>query len=61
VLFDAKAIGVKPGVLEGVARSGPWGWFVGSLLLWIVVFPMYLAKRDTLKKEFAGTGTNAQR
>lgn len=24
----------------------PWKWVVGSLLLWIVVFPVYLVQRD---------------
>jgi len=24
----------------------PWKWVVGSLLLWIVVFPVYLFKRN---------------
>jgi hypothetical protein len=23
----------------------PWKWIVGSLLLWIVVFPLYLVQR----------------
>jgi cytochrome b561 len=27
--------------------SKTWHWVVGSLLLWIVVFPVYLAKRSS--------------
>jgi hypothetical protein len=25
--------------------KGPWQWMLASLLLWIVVFPIYLVKR----------------
>ena len=50
VLVDAKTIGVKKGQLKGLADLGPWGWFFVCLLLWIVGFPFYLAKRPELKK-----------
>ena len=30
---------------ESSFADRPWKWVVGSLLLWIVVFPVYLAKR----------------
>ncbi len=50
VLFDAKTIGVKKGQLEGVADMGPWGWFIVCLLLWIIGFPVYLAKRGEYKR-----------
>jgi len=50
VLVDAKTIGVKKGQISGVANLGPFGWFVVCLLLWIVGFPFYLAKRGELKK-----------
>jgi hypothetical protein len=49
VLFDANTIGVEKGQLEGVADMGPWGWFFACLLLWIIGFPLYLAKRPELK------------
>ena len=32
-----------------IARS-PKAWVAGTLLLWIVVFPLYLAKRDSHPK-----------
>lgn len=48
VLVDTKAIGVKKGQLKGVADLGPWGWFFVCLLLWIIGFPFYLAKRGEL-------------
>ena len=50
VLVDAKTIGVKKGQIKGLADLGPGGWFVVCLLLWIVGFPMYLAKRGEYKK-----------
>ena len=36
--FDAKSIGAER----------PFLYFVGSLLLWIVVFPMYVASRRAI-------------
>ena len=50
VLVDAKTIGVKKGQIKGVANMGPGGWFFVCLLLWIVGFPFYLAKRGEFKK-----------
>lgn len=50
VLFDAKKIGAKKGLVTGIANLGPWGWFFACLLLWIVGFPLYLAKRSSLKE-----------
>jgi hypothetical protein len=50
VLVDAKTIGVKKGQISGVANMGPGGWFFVCLLLWIVGFPFYLAKRGEFKK-----------
>jgi hypothetical protein len=37
VLFDARKLRFK--------ETGPSTWFVGCLLLWIIVFPWYLIKR----------------
>jgi hypothetical protein len=50
VLVDAKTIGVKKGQITGVANMGPFRWFIVCLLLWIVGFPFYLAKRGEFKK-----------
>jgi hypothetical protein len=50
VYSDARSIGVKKGQLKGFADLGPAGWFIATLLLWIVAFPLYLAKRGTLKR-----------
>lgn len=50
VYFDAKSIGVKKGQIEGIANMGPVGWFFVCLLLWIIGFPVYLAKRGEFKR-----------
>ncbi len=50
VLIDAFQIGVRRNQLKGLARSGPLGWALGCLLLWIIVFPLYLVKRNEFKR-----------
>lgn len=50
VFFDARAIGVKKGLVKGVVDMGPWGWFFVALFLWIIGFPAYLAMRGKYKK-----------
>ena len=50
VLIDAKTIGVKKGQIDGMGTMGPWSWFVACLLLWIIGFPFYLAKRGEFKR-----------
>lgn len=60
VLIDAKSIGVKKGQITGVANLGPWGWFFVCLLLWIVGFPFYLAKRGEYKRINSNSNTLQQ-
>lgn len=50
VFIDAKNIGVKKGLVTGMADMGPVMWLVGCLLLWIVAFPLYLIKRPDFIK-----------
>ncbi len=50
VLVDANSIGVKKGQLKGFVGMGPVGWFIACLLAWIIGFPLYLIKRDELKR-----------
>lgn len=50
VLIDARRIGVQKGQIRGIANMGPVGWFFVCLLLWIIGFPMYLAKRPEYKR-----------
>ena len=42
VLLDAQNIGVRKGQVKGLADKNPIGWFVGCLLLWVVIFPFNL-------------------
>ena len=50
VVADAKTIGVRKGQMKGFTDMGPWGWFIACLLLWIIGFPIYLAKRNEYKR-----------
>jgi hypothetical protein len=50
VYFDARSLGAKKGVLKGFFDMGPGGWFWVCLLLWIIGFPAYLAKRGAYKR-----------
>jgi len=50
VLIDSKIIGVNKGQVTGLLNLGPWGWFLCSLLLWIIGFPCYLIKRREYKR-----------
>ena len=50
VLFDAKTLGVKKGQTKGFIDMGPWGWFISCLLVWIIAFPIYIAKRGEFKR-----------
>ncbi|WP_036221231.1 FxLYD domain-containing protein [Mesoaciditoga lauensis] len=50
VLVDAKTIGVRKGLVKGFFDIGPWGWFFSCLLIWIIAFPIYIAKRGEFKR-----------
>lgn len=50
VVADAKTIGIQKGQIKGFTDLGPWGWFFACLLLWIIAFPVYLAKRSEYKR-----------
>ena len=60
VLIDAKTIGVKKGQIQGMGNLGPWGWFFVCLLLWIIGFPFYLAKRSEFKRINSGLSQDSQ-
>ena len=49
VAVDAAGIGARKGLVDGMADMGPAGWFFSVLLLWLVAFPLYLAKRGEIK------------
>ena len=50
VFIDARSIGVRKGQIKGFFNMGPSGWAFATLLLWIVGFPGYLAKRSEYKR-----------
>ena len=50
VLFDAKTIGVRKGLVKGFFDMGRWGWFFSCLMVWIIAFPIYVAKRGEFKR-----------
>ncbi|MBV9292634.1 MAG: hypothetical protein JO222_09305 [Frankiales bacterium] len=53
VYADAKRLGVRKGDSGGLFEGGPAGWAFGCLLLWIVVFPLYLAARPKFVSQAA--------
>jgi hypothetical protein len=55
VLIDANNIGVRKGLITGMGDMSAGMWFVASLLLWIIAFPMYLIKRGDLKRAAAAS------
>ena len=59
VYADAKSIGVRKGLIPGFADMSAGGWLAVCLLLWIVGFPMYLAKRTELQRAARGGGSVA--
>lgn len=59
VLFDAKNIGVKKGLVTGMGNMGPWAWAIVTAFLWIIGFPMYLYYRGKFKLAVAAR-TNAE-
>lgn len=46
VLIDAQ--NTERGRVQGFLDMSPWGWFFGCLLLWIIIFPCYLATRPLI-------------
>jgi hypothetical protein len=49
VFVDAKSLGAKKGALGGgFLDSGAGAWCFGCLLVWILLFPCYLATRPKL-------------
>jgi len=49
VAIDASNIGARKGLVKGLGDMGAAGWFFCCLLIWIVGFPVYLAKRSEIK------------
>src|SRR5450432_99745 len=53
VYFDARRIGARKGLTPGMGNMNPGGWLLACLVLWIVGFPMYLAKRGAIRRAVA--------
>jgi len=60
VYFDAKSIGVRTGLVSGILDLGPAGWCGCTLLFWLLCFPLYLSKRESLKKAVASQSGDTQ-
>lgn len=58
VYFDAHRIGMKKDLHlpPSIMNNSPVGWFVGCLLLWIVVFPLYFVARSRFKAQGPNLG-----
>lgn len=50
VYVDARRIGARKGLIPGFLDIGPIGWAVGTVLFWILAFPLYLAQRGPIKR-----------
>lgn len=59
VAIDASNIGARRGLIKGLGNMGPAGWFFCCLLIWIIGFPVYLAKRSEIKAA-ADSTTNGE-
>jgi hypothetical protein len=59
VAIDASHIGARKGLIKGSGNMGPVGWFVCCLLIWIIGFPVYLAKRSEIKAAAAASNVSA--
>jgi hypothetical protein len=56
VLVDAKTIGVRKSGTKAFFNMGPVGWFFACLLMWIIAFPAYIAKRPEYKRMVVAQG-----
>jgi len=54
VYYDAKKIGASRNKRGGFLAMGPPGWAICTLLLWILVFPLYLFQRPGIKAAAEG-------
>ena len=61
VYSDAKKIGARKGLIQGLGDMGPGGWAAVTLFFWIVGFPLYLSKRSTIEQAAAGSGGSGTR
>ena len=55
VLIDSIRIGARKGLVKGLGNMGPIGWFLATLFLWIIAFPIYLYYRNKIKSASVST------
>ena len=55
---DSSNIGARKGLVKGSGNMGPAGWFFCCLLIWIIGFPVYLAKRSEIKAAAASSNVS---
>jgi hypothetical protein len=58
VAVDSSNIGARKGLVKGSGNMGPAGWFFCCLLIWIIGFPVYLAKRSEIKAAAASSNVS---
>jgi len=58
VAVDSSNIGARKGLVKGSGNMGPAGWFFCCLLIWIIGFPVYLAKRSEIKAAAAASNVS---
>lgn len=60
VLVDASSHGIRKEHNVTWYQGGPIGWGLGSLLLWILVFPTYVSARSKLIAATAETASGGR-
>ncbi|MDD5384561.1 MAG: hypothetical protein PHG89_06745 [Gallionella sp.] len=59
VLYDAKKIGVRKGLVSGIGNLSPWGWFWLTSILGIIGFGIYWYHRGKLIEAVAAGSSNS--
>ena len=49
IYIDARSIGARKGLVGGIANNSPLVWAIGTVLMWIVVVPVYLYNRGKIQ------------
>lgn len=55
VLYDAKKIGIRKGLISGIGNLSPWGWFWLTSILGILGFGIYWYHRGKLIEAVANS------
>ena len=56
VYWDARAAGVKKGLVNGAADMSPGNWARACVFYWLLAFPYYLCRRGELHRLAAVNG-----